>query len=249
MTNGSQPTGKLEWPAIATRRSAAYLLHQTIASYRFFGPSHGGCKHVQASNVFWGCRFYPCNSSDGPAEVAPLALPKRTLADQMIQYSLIFNTPRWNPKKNIDPKLQTKVAKGELNMREKYYSRVSVIWALGCPEVLLACILLLHFSTNVEIGTQAFTETIPFTECFLKLPSHQSSKCGLTTPVTFLACEAYQCVELFAGKAWVSRSFRQQGYATASLDVLMGQPREGKLDAMDLRTSAGMAFLAMNIVA
>ena len=31
------------------------------------------------------------------------------------------------PKKNIDPKLQTKVAKGELNMRETYYSRVSVI--------------------------------------------------------------------------------------------------------------------------
>lgn len=56
-------------------------------------------------------------------------------------------------------------------------------------------------------------------------------------------------MELFAGEAWVSRSFRHQGYATASLDVLMGHPREGKLDAMDLRTSAGMAFLAKSIVA
>ena len=88
----------------------------------------------------------------------------------------------------------------------------------------------------------------PFYSMFLKLPSHQSSTYGLTTPVTFLACEAYKCVELFAGTAWVSRSFRQQGYATASLDVLMGHPHEGKLDAMDLRTSAGMAFLAMIIV-
>ena len=83
---------------------------------------------------------------------------------------------------------------------------------------------------------------------FLKLPSHQSSTCGLTTPVTFLACEAYKCVELFAGTAWVSRSFRQQGYDTEYLEELIGHPHERKLDAMVLRTSAGMAFLAMIIV-
>ena len=36
---------------------------------------------------------------------------------------------------------------------------------------------------------------------------------------------------------------RQQGHPAASLDVLYGKPRKGKMDAMDMTSSAGMAFL------
>ena len=60
--------------------------------------------------------------------------------------------------------------------------------------------------------------------------------------------EAYECIELFSGTAWVSRAMRKQGHATASLDILNGQPREGKMDNMDMTTAAGMAFLALPFI-
>ena len=60
--------------------------------------------------------------------------------------------------------------------------------------------------------------------------------------------EAYQCIELFSGTAWVSRAMRKQGYPTASLDILYGKPREGKMNNMDMTTAAGMAFLALTFI-
>ena len=58
-------------------------------------------------------------------------------------------------------------------------------------------------------------------------------------------CQDYKCIELFAGRAWVTRSCRMGGLPTASLDVTFGDKLpERATHAMDLTTSAGMAPLA-----
>ena len=59
-------------------------------------------------------------------------------------------------------------------------------------------------------------------------------------------------MELFAGKAWVSRCFRLGGYPTAVLDIELGKTLPtGVQHAMDLSTTAGMGLLdyyTVNIV-
>ena len=57
------------------------------------------------------------------------------------------------------------------------------------------------------------------------------------------ACQKYDYVELFAGKAWVARCMKRHGRDVAALDLTYGEPLEGKQDAMDLLSDAGFSFL------
>ena len=60
----------------------------------------------------------------------------------------------------------------------------------------------------------------------------------------FLApLQAFDAIEYFCGMAHVSRCLRNAGHAVASLDIILGDPKPGKQNAMDILTDAGMAFL------
>lgn len=58
--------------------------------------------------------------------------------------------------------------------------------------------------------------------------------------------EAYTFVELFCGDAWVSRVMRASGHPTASLDIRLQNPKEGKQNAFDMLSDAGFSFLWVN---
>ncbi|CAE7254709.1 unnamed protein product, partial [Symbiodinium sp. CCMP2456] len=61
--------------------------------------------------------------------------------------------------------------------------------------------------------------------------------------------QAYSCVELFAGKAWISRCFKLGGYPTASLDVAYGASLPNAASrAMDLTTTAGMSLAIATVL-
>lgn len=49
----------------------------------------------------------------------------------------------------------------------------------------------------------------------------------------------YDFVELFAGRGWVSDCMASSGRNVAKLDILLGEPVEGKQNAFDLTTDAG----------
>ena len=65
--------------------------------------------------------------------------------------------------------------------------------------------------------------------------------------LSFYPCQKYDFVELFAGQAWVSRCMKAKGYSVAALDIVFGDPKPGKQDAMDLLSDAGFAFLAYKL--
>ena len=54
-------------------------------------------------------------------------------------------------------------------------------------------------------------------------------------------CKDYECIELFAGQAWVTRSFRLLGHPTASLDINLTPEEPSGMNAWDMTTPAGMA--------
>ena len=60
--------------------------------------------------------------------------------------------------------------------------------------------------------------------------------------------EAYSFVEIFAGAGWVSTCMRDSGKATCSLDILAGEPLEGKQNPWDLLSDAGFSFLTLQTV-
>lgn len=55
--------------------------------------------------------------------------------------------------------------------------------------------------------------------------------------------QAYEFVELFAGKGLTSAALRGAGFGTASLDIDYHVPSEGKQNYMDILTPAGLSFL------
>lgn len=61
--------------------------------------------------------------------------------------------------------------------------------------------------------------------------------------------QKFEVVELFAGKAWVSRCMKQCGQSVASFDIDFGEPRPGKQNAMDLLSDAGFAPLWLSFTA
>lgn len=60
--------------------------------------------------------------------------------------------------------------------------------------------------------------------------------------------QAYGFIEVFGGEAWISKCMRVHGVPTATFDIRLGQPIDGKQDAMDLLTDAGFAFLSCMIL-
>ena len=52
----------------------------------------------------------------------------------------------------------------------------------------------------------------------------------------------YDFVELFAGRGWVSDCMASSGRNVAKLDILLGEPVEGKQNAFDLTTDAGFWY-------
>lgn len=61
--------------------------------------------------------------------------------------------------------------------------------------------------------------------------------------------QKFDVVELFAGKAWVSRCMKQCGQSVASFDIDFGEPLPGKQNAMDLLSDAGFALLWLSFKA
>lgn len=55
--------------------------------------------------------------------------------------------------------------------------------------------------------------------------------------------QAYDFVELFAGKGFVSACVKGAGFSTASLDITYHQALPQKQNFMDVLTPAGMALL------
>jgi hypothetical protein len=56
--------------------------------------------------------------------------------------------------------------------------------------------------------------------------------------------QAYGFLELFSGRGWASKIMKANGIPSASFDILLGEPIEGKQDAMNILSDAGFAFLA-----
>lgn len=56
-------------------------------------------------------------------------------------------------------------------------------------------------------------------------------------------CQSYGFLEYFCGYGWVSMVMRSQGVETASFDINLGNPEEGKQNNMDLTCPAGFASL------
>lgn len=59
-------------------------------------------------------------------------------------------------------------------------------------------------------------------------------------------CQAYGCLEFFAGKGWVSRVMKYREVPTASFDITYEIPgaNPARPNAMDLLTDPGMATLS-----
>ena len=134
-------------------------------------------------------------------------------------------------------------------------------------QVLLGCVILLAFSSNIE----TFQEAHPLTLCSGRTCSTSIISIGSAhvmfwkhvvfdrTPQSFLlrailcnqkrpAClaEAYESTELFCGTAWVTKCMSRAGLRTAALDVNMGSPPPGNQNAYDIMTPAGMASFGFN---
>ena len=58
--------------------------------------------------------------------------------------------------------------------------------------------------------------------------------------------QAYDAVEYFAGTAWVTKAFRLGGHPTAALDLTYEPDIPGRMNPMDLTTTAGMAFFGLH---
>ena len=59
--------------------------------------------------------------------------------------------------------------------------------------------------------------------------------------------QAYDYVELFAGRGWVCDSMAMSGKATARFDILLGEPEPAKQNNMDLTTDSGFLYLSFCI--
>ena len=74
----------------------------------------------------------------------------------------------------------------------------------------------------------------------------ESSSDGYTVycpMLKLLAGQAYNLVEFFAGKAWVTRCFQISGLPAARLDINLASNLSPRASvAMDLTTDVGMAF-------
>ena len=57
-----------------------------------------------------------------------------------------------------------------------------------------------------------------------------------------LAAQTFDYMEIFSGQGWVTRTMGSSGLDTASFDILLGDPKPGKQDCMDLTTDSGFWF-------
>ena len=55
--------------------------------------------------------------------------------------------------------------------------------------------------------------------------------------------QIYDYMEIFSGRGWVRRAMASSGKTTAAFDILLGEPRPDKQDAMDLTTPSGFWLL------
>ena len=55
----------------------------------------------------------------------------------------------------------------------------------------------------------------------------------------FCLCQAFDYVELFAGRGWVTDTMASSGCAVAKLDILFHDPKQNKQNFMDLTTDSG----------
>lgn len=55
--------------------------------------------------------------------------------------------------------------------------------------------------------------------------------------------QAYGFIEIFSGQGWVTKHMKANGVPSASFDIDLGKPVEGKQDAMDILTDPGFSFL------
>ncbi len=60
--------------------------------------------------------------------------------------------------------------------------------------------------------------------------------------------QAYGFIEVFGGEAWVSKCMRVNGVTTATFDIRLGSPKQDKMDAMDILSDAGFAYLSCMIL-
>ena len=59
-----------------------------------------------------------------------------------------------------------------------------------------------------------------------------------------VSAQGYKWIEFFAGQSAATRMIRFAGWKGARLDINYMRPRPGKMNPMDLTTSAGMAPLS-----
>ena len=64
----------------------------------------------------------------------------------------------------------------------------------------------------------------------------------LTAKLAPLQPQEFRFIEVFSGDGWVSKCMKAHGIPTASFDIRLGEPKEGKQDAMDLLSDAGFSF-------
>ena len=105
----------------------------------------------------------------------------------------------------------------------------------------MGLVILLAFAQNVPTFCQAgIVSFISKTLVYNPAPQKKHLVSLLFPP---LNVQAYEFVELFAGKGLTSAALRGAGFGTASLDIDYHVPPEGKQNYMDILTSAGLAFL------
>ena len=64
----------------------------------------------------------------------------------------------------------------------------------------------------------------------------------------FQECEPFSFVELFAGQAEATHSFRSSDYRSARLDIIYMGPQEGRQNPMDLNSDPGFLSLGWDLV-
>ncbi|CAL1131372.1 unnamed protein product [Cladocopium goreaui] len=67
-------------------------------------------------------------------------------------------------------------------------------------------------------------------------------------PEVEIFTEAYGFLEFFCGQAWVSTVMRASGVPTAQFDISLGNPKQGKQDAMDLLTPSGFSLALVSLL-
>lgn len=69
-----------------------------------------------------------------------------------------------------------------------------------------------------------------------------SDECRLELAIELSSLQVFECVELFAGTAWVSKSMKYHGHPTASFDIKMAEKtREPVKEIMDMESLSGFA--------